>query len=701
MDETNKKAPLASPVLTGKPTAPTAAQSSNDSQIATTAFVNNAVEPAIMWRGGLPATANLDNYGPTPAFTGIWNRSSNVNTTTAYGFPEDNGQGVLEVYPGGRYGGLQRYTVSVSGNVYVRSLNGVWNGTDGPWSGWTPAGIQTRTSFFTGDLNTLKTPGEWSVTTPFTNGPTDVAGICEVIPRLNGTGLIQRYTAIASGAANINRTWQRTLSGGTWSEWDPVGVKPVNDLGMGLSAVPTLSSFDWQQFDMSSGAIYRVAADNIVNMPSGIAFASGTGVFIKIDGTSANGTRFSVEVIPDTALDANYRAFKVLGVGTKGMRVFSVRQVFTSADVIPLASGGLGANTPEGGRKALGFDDVGIGIQIPNNSFNLDWQTYDFVTGENKYINTRRWTNAPDFNNLIPGALVYLNCQMALVANAGVVLVTDENRRMWLVKYSGAKGSRVFSVSQIYTDSTTVKVENGGTGATTADGAVNNLGLRSTVDKAAKAVSRDGDEMRGPLKTTANDTFRIKAGNRAIFSRFDGSNFYFMLTNPGDPDGTWNGLRPFTINAANGVVTLAGESNCNGAFRAGALVSADLVYAGNGTAYLQSDGNVYGGAWGGHLSTWLNNRFATKSTAGLGQNGWERDASTGRIRQWGYTNQTTGFQYVTFPIPFPNQMSNIQVTPYTPGSTGTLECSCSEVSNTGAKLTANQPWPLFWEATGF
>lgn len=333
------------------------------------------------WRGNLPAAANLNSYGPTTDFTGTWNRSSNTNTTAAYGFPEDNGQGILEVYPGGRFGGLQRYTVSTSGNVYVRSLTGAWNGTDGPWSDWLPAGIQTRMSFFTGDLNTLKTPGEWSVTTPFTNGPTDVAGICEVIPRLNGTGLIQRYTAISSAAANINRTWQRTLSGGTWSGWEPVGVKPVNDLGIGLSAVPTLSSFDWQQFDAMSGQICRVAVENMTNLPPGIVYANGTGVYVLVNGSSSAGTRLSLEIIPDTATDSNYKIYKVLVVGAKGARTFSVRQVFTNTDVVPVENGGTGATTATGVRTALGLGsaatrNVGVaqnnipalGSTIPNSA---------------------------------------------------------------------------------------------------------------------------------------------------------------------------------------------------------------------------------------------------------------------------------------------------------------------------------------------
>ncbi|EMQ3638775.1 tail fiber protein, partial [Escherichia coli O16:H48] len=43
MDETNKKAPLNSPALTGTPTTPTAPQGTNNTQIASTAFVMAAI----------------------------------------------------------------------------------------------------------------------------------------------------------------------------------------------------------------------------------------------------------------------------------------------------------------------------------------------------------------------------------------------------------------------------------------------------------------------------------------------------------------------------------------------------------------------------------------------------------------------------------------------------------------------------------
>ena len=51
--ELDKKAPLASPTLTGKPLAPTAAEGTNTTQIATTAFVQNAVSKVLAAGDGL------------------------------------------------------------------------------------------------------------------------------------------------------------------------------------------------------------------------------------------------------------------------------------------------------------------------------------------------------------------------------------------------------------------------------------------------------------------------------------------------------------------------------------------------------------------------------------------------------------------------------------------------------------------------
>ncbi|WP_313397272.1 pyocin knob domain-containing S74 family peptidase [Atlantibacter hermannii] len=319
------------------------------------------VSSSQQWRGNLPAAANLNAYGPIPDFTGTWNRSSNTNTTAEYGFPEDNAQGILEVFAGGRYGGMQRYTVSMNGNVYVRSLSGAWNGTDGPWSDWLPAGIQTRMSFFTGDLNTLKAPGEWSVTTPFTGGPTDIPGICEVIPRLNGTGLLQRYTAIATGAASINRTWQRTLSGTTWSGWDPVGIKPLNDLGIGIPN-STLSNLDWQTFSFVNGAAYQLNAANWLNAPSPLdTYTAGTFALnvtnVSGDVTASAGNAWIHFTATYYSAGLSRRIYQGVFRGPVGARVYHIEEIFTDSRVIPVANGGTGATTPGGARSALQLGD--------------------------------------------------------------------------------------------------------------------------------------------------------------------------------------------------------------------------------------------------------------------------------------------------------------------------------------------------------
>lgn len=56
--ELGKKAPLASPNLTGSPTAPTPAAGSNDTQLATTAFVQNAVNAAVTNAAAYQGAAN-------------------------------------------------------------------------------------------------------------------------------------------------------------------------------------------------------------------------------------------------------------------------------------------------------------------------------------------------------------------------------------------------------------------------------------------------------------------------------------------------------------------------------------------------------------------------------------------------------------------------------------------------------------------
>ncbi|WP_313069522.1 pyocin knob domain-containing S74 family peptidase, partial [Atlantibacter hermannii] len=328
------------------------------------------VSSSQQWRGNLPAAANLNAYGPTPDFTGTWNRSSNTNTTAAYGFPEDNGQGILEVFAGGRYGGMQRYTVSMYGNVYVRSLTGAWNGVDGPWSDWSLVGVNSRPGFYTGDLNSLVTPGIWSVTdgtTGTTNGPVAPGqavistGICEVILRSSANSLLQRFTTIASGAGNLNRTWQRTLSGTTWSPWEQLGAKALYDLGIGIPN-STLSNLDWQTFSFVNGAAYQLNAANWLNAPPPLdTYTTGTFALnvtnVSGDVTASAGNAWIHFTATYYSAGLSRRIYQGVFRGPVGARVYHIEEIFTDSRVIPVANGGTGAATPAGARSALQLGD--------------------------------------------------------------------------------------------------------------------------------------------------------------------------------------------------------------------------------------------------------------------------------------------------------------------------------------------------------
>ncbi|WP_391487654.1 phage tail-collar fiber domain-containing protein [Leclercia tamurae] len=361
MDATKLKAPIESPALTGTPTAPTAEQTSNDTQLATTAFVTRAVAPAFMMRGALPAVANLNSYGPVPDFIGQWSQNSATGAQIANGFPEDNAVGVLDVIPGGAFGGTQKYTVSRTGNVYLRTLTGSWNGTDGPWGAWQPVGFCSMPGYFTGDMNTLLTPGIWSITSAVTNGPVPdgqtatPTGICTIELRSSTNSVVQTFKSVVTNAAFINRTWTRTLSGTTWSNWDPQGKGALADVGIG-SAITMVSAMDWQTFNFIPGAQHVCLPSNQTNIPEGIAYAgTSSPTNINVLGGRANTTAL-VMLVTQFTQSAAAKSYIVVMSGVAGSRTFAIYENFTSASIVQLANGGTGGKTLDEARGNLGIN---------------------------------------------------------------------------------------------------------------------------------------------------------------------------------------------------------------------------------------------------------------------------------------------------------------------------------------------------------
>jgi len=116
------KAPLASPVLTGTPTVPTAAIGTNTTQAASTAYVQSNT---MSLNGSIVAGTNLDAV----TTSGVYIQSINANATLALNYPVAYA-GELEVYTNGSFT-FQRYsTYGPQNKVYTRGYYTTW----GSWS---------------------------------------------------------------------------------------------------------------------------------------------------------------------------------------------------------------------------------------------------------------------------------------------------------------------------------------------------------------------------------------------------------------------------------------------------------------------------------------------------------------------------------------------------------------------------------------
>lgn len=157
-----------------------------------------------------------------------------------------------------------------------------------------------------------------------------------------------------------------------------------------------------------------------------------------------------------------------------------------------------------------------IGINTNNVPFittgsEFDWQNHDFVAGENLYVNTSVMINSPPNLTFPPNvARVWIICEGARRNSSFLIRVissvADNSRyREYEVNVSGPTGSRSFSVREILSlpadgsvnggasssrirdllelgplsTASVAPVTNGGTGATNAADARNNLGLGS------------------------------------------------------------------------------------------------------------------------------------------------------------------------------------------------------------------------------
>lgn len=137
-------------------------------------------------------------------------------------------------------------------------------------------------------------------------------------------------------------------------------------------------------------------------------------------------------------------------------------------------------------------------------------------------------------------------------------------------------------------------------------------------------LAKTGGQLTGTLKTSAEiqsthiDNYRMVGGGFGSFWRNDGNRLYLLLTNENDQYGTFNALRPFSVDVRTGAAAFESGIHIGGKWPA--------ITTSSGTTW-HSDGNVQGSCWGGYLSNWLNQNIS---------------AAQNNAQSWAYQNLVQG-----------------------------------------------------------
>ena len=378
--------------------------------------------------GEMPVDADLNTFGPVKAYVGVWYKSTSSNATLEKNFPEDGAVGVLEVFNGGNFSGMQRYTTR-TGNVYMRNLSGTWNGSDGPWSYWRQIQSATRPLSTTIDLNTLggaEHLGLWrnssgSIASFDRNYPEEGSygqGFLEVLEG-GGYSRTQRYTTRRGNVyvRCLSATWN--AQNPQWEPWSRVGHQSE------------CRYYEGDLNDLTSPGIYSVtgkASNGPMQDTAGATLLGILEVIRRFDGVSV-WQRYTTTGKSETTQG---RTFERVYAGSKWTEW---REVYNSFS-LPL--------------------NLGIGGAVAKLS-SLDWQSYDFVPGSLIAVRLDNMTNIPDGmdRGVIDGNLINIAVGPSDDSGTGRSMhvwrstVSKANYRFFMVRISGNPGSRTITARRV------------------------------------------------------------------------------------------------------------------------------------------------------------------------------------------------------------------------------------------------------------
>ncbi|QGR64682.1 hypothetical protein [Yersinia intermedia] len=127
------------------------------------------------------------------------------------------------------------------------------------------------------------------------------------------------------------------------------------------------------------------------------------------------------------------------------------------------------------------LQSLGIGLPSMTGINNFDFQTFTFVSGANYIVSSTNWINVPSDISYPAGLVISIKVDYVTGTQIGLEIkpstVSSANFRAWYLRLGGYPGSRTFTAREIQTSANPVPISGGGTGATTAAGALIALGL--------------------------------------------------------------------------------------------------------------------------------------------------------------------------------------------------------------------------------
>lgn len=355
------KANLASPALTGIPTAPTPAAGTNTTQLATAAFVQAAIASLVA-----SSPAALDTLNELAAALG--NDPNFASTmTNALALKAPLASPTFTGDPKAPTPDVTDNDTSLATTAFVRALLARY-------------GLGTTAYLFAGNIDQIKETGVYSTyasttgTLPKhpTTGASIVGGMLFHVERDGSNSAFQLWESVTTGVAapsggSMGLSFRRSrLGGGGWTGWvmqwdglntpkqaSPVDTTPgamltVGSFGLGKAVVGTDTDMD----SYTVGGNYLVPEAGLTNIPPGWSSTRRYGLTVEL---GAMGNRLTQTLKGGMSGDSVAMAFRVRqesGVWSEWEEVVSTRQAPFRGIQIFKTAGVTNWTVPAGVKKA-------------------------------------------------------------------------------------------------------------------------------------------------------------------------------------------------------------------------------------------------------------------------------------------------------------------------------------------------------------